>query len=196
MYLTCLLSTAIVHPVGRAQLQGTDRTRIASAGGADVVRAVITLSRALGRSSITEEEEQVMDQFVRQFAYVETRDGRDAEVQEGGGIWKISSATFEQTNQFLATNPDHNDTIYQNFDTVWSDLEYVDLEIPLYSGLAVKIHLVRLHQVGSVLSSTSTDADRAHYWNTNFKDGAENIQVWIYGVAELREVESKCKRNI
>ena len=193
VYLACLLSIVVVVPAGRAQLQGTDQTRTVSAGGADVVRAVITLSRALDMST-TEEEELVMEHFIRELAYVESRDGLDTE-EEGGGIWSTSSAVFEQTKQFVATNPDYNDTIYQNFDTVWSDLDHMDLEIPLYSGLAVKVHLLRLHQENTILTSTNTDADRAHYWLTHFKNGEGHTEVWIERVNQLREVESKPERK-
>ena len=187
-----LLFCSSSAPASRAQLQGTDLTKVNSARGADVVEAVIALSRVF--NAFTEDQEQPVHYFIRHMAYVESRDGQDTAGQPGGGIWRITPAIFEQTRQFIMANMDHDNAIYENFDTRWQTLDYMDLETPLYSGLAARIRLLQLYGANNFLTATENDLARAHYWLRHYKNGAGNTNVWTNNVNTLRSIQSKSPR--
>lgn len=153
--------------------------------GADVVRAVLARLNEVDKVDriTTPAEKQVMEQFIREMAYVETVDG--TENSRDGGIWGVSRELFEQTQQY--NFPELFNAISLAFCINWLDIQYSELRSPLYSALAVKVELFQLHSVNQRLEGTATDEQRANYWMSYF-DGTA-VSQWLTRTQQLRNTE-------
>lgn len=111
----------------------TDLTLQRDARGADVVRAVLArLSEVNPVDTITTSaEKQVIEQFIREMAYVETVDGTDYPQNSicDGGIWGVSRELFERTQQYGL--PQLFAAISSAFCINWQDVQYSQLRSSL-----------------------------------------------------------------
>ena len=153
----------------------------------DVVRAVISKIEAYDRFIIFDSA-STSPLFMRVMAYVETRDGATPDYDPNeGGLWNVSDTVFDRTQ----SDPLLNEIIMQlrylsspeNYirPIDWRSLNYSDLSIPFYSGLAVRliIHLKTL--------TASTKHSR--YWVNHFKDMSVNEDHWDEGELSLSREE-------
>ena len=165
---------------------GYDKTMSPGERGTDVVRAVISKIEAYGRF-ITFDSASTSPVFMRVMAYVETRDGATAD-PNGGGIWNVEDALFRRTQhdhrlnniimQLETANDSYLTPIY------WRSLNYSDLSIPLYSGLAVRL-IIHLNTLGSEIT-------HARYWIMHFKTGMSvSENQWNIDKNNLSRTESK-----
>ena len=164
-----------------------DLTLQRDAAGSDVVRSVLArlseLDSSYGTTTISAVDRQVIEQFIREMAYVETRDGEDS---SEGGIWGVSRELFQQTKQY--NNPRLFSTISSISCIDWASVSYDDLRTPLHSGLAIRIHLFSLYgSFGQRLQATATDEGKAQYWIQYFS--GTSAQLWVTRTQQLRRSE-------
>ena len=162
--------------------QGVDRTLVSEATGADVVRAASNrIQDMLGNDR----------QFLRRIAFVESTDGTDSDTfRQGyhGGIWQVNEDIFEIT-QDTATYPGLvalHQQIFDNFTINWTEsVEWTDLRIPLFSGLAARLFL------STIPEEIPCDiAGQATYWATHYNT-AGSAEDFIQDANTLSSRESK-----
>ena len=170
--------------------QMVDLTLDQNTTGADVVRAVqAKLDRSHLFDTPNATETQVYKLFIREAAYVESLDGADNAlgIHEGGGIWRVSSNIFHQTQQHNMT--ELFEGICRAFCIDWMNIQYSDLSTPLHSGIAISIHLLHLHS--QRIQVTASDADKARFWVSSFGSGSRSEIKWMLRVTELKRDEGK-----
>lgn len=168
--------------------QRVDQTTVPGSNGVNVVRAV--LSR-LDESRIFEQSgnADLTNVFLRNMAYVETRDGRDlpqGAIAIDGGIWKITRMQFQQTKELSSRHHHVYRAIAASLGQEWRDLEYRDLEKPLYSGLAARLYLTYVATTYSIIPPT---ARQGQFWSEKFKGGKGNLRLWQEAISLLRQTE-------
>jgi hypothetical protein len=162
-----------------------DLTLERDAVGADVVRSVLIKLEAFN-ATITSTEQQVMEQFMREMAFVQSKDGENnAQNAHDGGIWGVNRNLFETIRHY--NYPAVFSNICSGFCVGWFDLDYSDLRTPLYSGLAVRIQLYHLFYTSQGLQEGYTDEDMALFWVAHF--GGSDVNVWLTLVQQLRNFE-------
>ena len=157
-----------------------DLTLQRNAEGADVVRAV---QSKLDCSDLfdanTTMERQLYELFIREAAYVESLDGAENSL---GGIWRVSRDIFQKTQRYNST--ELFDCIYNVFGINWTNVQYSNLSIPLYSGIAISIHLHYLY--GQRLQVNATIMDNARFWVESFGEASRLDDKWLNRTDELR----------
>ena len=124
--------------------QGVDLTLQREASGSDVVRAAVNRIQT------------VLDfdrQFLRRIAFVESRDGTDTDTYRpgyNGGIWQVDEDKFLTTQVNSALNVERHDAIREAFDIDWPSVQWRDLRIPLYSGIAARLFLLNISDTESI----------------------------------------------
>ena len=118
--------------------------------------------------------------FLRRMAAVETSDGNTF-IADTGGILRIDATTFTFVNIFVPGS-DFEDTFQEEFYFEWSNTitGYGDLDVPLYSALAV---MVRLNITGHSILSDDIN-EQAQIWKNLFHLD-EDVQVFIEIVQQL-----------
>ena len=135
--------------------------------------------------------------FLRRMAYVETDDGLERP-SAGLGFWNISYETFNKTKTHLQCNSAPNNQIRHNMvnsslvNVDWCDITYVNLSVPMYSGLAAALYVDYLIDTQNINLPTSnssrmlsklwlrfmhTDVDnrsREATWNKKVKELSRN----------------------
>ena len=83
------------------------------------------------------------NEMLRRIAYVETRDGTQADAANGGGIWAVSERRFLQTQNLNANVrlPAKLRQIKSAFKIDWLQVQWRDLCVPLYSAIAARLVL-------------------------------------------------------
>ena len=181
--LACLIVTTYTASV--------DRTLEDNARGAEAVRSVLSRmeqSNVFDSPSISTQQAQVNEQFMREMAYVESEDGEMATDNMEGGIWRVENSIFEETLLYNYT------TLYQlicdAFCIDWRTVNYRDLTKPLYSGLAVQIHIYHLEITGRGLPEGATDRVKAAFWLEIFQRNQQRFfEKWLRCVSQLRDIE-------
>lgn len=169
--------------------QTVDMTLRINATGADVVRAVQSkLNESDLFSAPTSAERQVYEMFIRQAAYVESLDGAES---HDGGIWRVSRSIFLQTQQVNSTLLDG---ICLAFCINWMAVQYSQLNIPLYSGIAINIYLHYLYS--QRLRVTDSDTDRAIFWVQSFGKLSGSEDRWSSRIVQLRANEGNLKTAV
>ena len=166
----------------------SDKTLSPGERGPDVVRAVISRIEAYGRF-INFDSASTSPLFMRVMAYVETRDGAipDYDPNEGG-LWNVTDTVFDRTQ----SDPLLDEIIMQlrhlsspeNYirPVDWRSLNYSNLSIPFYSGLAVRLII---H-----LNTLSASTEHSRYWVNHFKaDMSVNKDHWDMGKHNLSREE-------
>ena len=184
--LLCLL-------VCLAHGQGVDLTLQRGANGTEVVRSVESKlsSTSLFYNLITPNEKEVYEQFVREMAYVESKNGGEESVQNGG-IWRVSRSMFELTQNANFIMDEVFVGICDAFCIDWQEVPYDELDKPLYSGLAVNIYLHHLYNMTGTtqrrLLVTDTDREKANFWVQSFGETRSFLQ-WSSKVQKHRDLE-------
>ena len=176
----CLLLSCVVS-------QRTDLTIVPGSNGVDVVRAVLS---KLDNSAIFPQSgnNDLTNVFLRNMAFVETRDGTDipdSAIAVDGGIWKITDRQFQQTEELSTGNSSVRDAIRSYLGQDWMDVVYGDLAKPLYSGLAARLYLNYIATSGVI---PPTDR-QGQFWSRTFKENRGDIQRWIEAITLLRQTE-------
>ena len=128
--------------------------------GKSVVRSTV---RKIAESGIFPDDFQSESQslFLIRMAFAETNNGEDTTPGRGdGGIWAISERTLRATTQHVILSErgqQFGKQILNSFGFNWTTTVSIDvrrnqfdilkMDIPLYSALAVMIHLKLLHRV-------------------------------------------------
>ena len=164
--------------------QGVDRTMQREATGADVVRAVSNRIQAVFGND---------RQFLRRIAFVESKDGTDSNTFRSGyhgGIWQVDEIAFRSTKD-TASHPGliaKHQQILDTFGINWSDVEWSDLRIPLFSGLAARLF------VSNIPADIPCDiSGQATYWKRHYNTfaGAGTEEKFMEDVNALNRMESK-----
>ena len=162
--------------------QGVDRTLEREASGADVVRAVVKkVESVFGKDN----------HFLRRIAYVESKDGTDKNTYRSGyngGIWQVDETGFRSTQDTDSHPrlPARYEEIMDAFGIDWSSVEWRDLRIPLYSGLAARLFLL------NIPAPIPRDVSgQAAYWKRyyNSRSGKGTEQKFIKDVKALEHTE-------
>lgn len=127
--------------------------------------------------------------FMRTMAFVETRDGTQVNYNANeGGLWNIDQTLFLRTQKDIQLSSiitrlnNTNDT--QNYvgPVNWQSIMYIDLSIPLYSGLAVRMLL-------QLAGSLPVAPRYPTYWNFHFKGDMSDPNEWNNGLHYLSNNE-------
>ena len=166
-----------------------DLTLVPGEHGVDVVRAVIAKLEA-SSGFIGFNPETKAASFMRTMAFVETNDGTQSDYNANeGGIWNVDRTLFSRTQMQGDTRLDSiirmlnaNDTRNYIGPVNWRSILYINLSIPLYSGLAVRM----LIQLGGSLPVAPI---YPMHWNTYFKSGMSRPSQWNDGLHYLSNNE-------
>ena len=135
--------------------QSVDQTLEREAFGAEVVRGVINkLQPVFGDDH----------QFLRRVAFAESKDGSDSDTYRPdyyGGIWQVDEEKFIET-QNITSYPELNATyqlILAEFGIDWLSVEWSNLIIPLYSGIAFRLFTITIK-----INKLTNVTGQAAYW--------------------------------
>ena len=181
--LQALALILFLHAFQVSTQQGVDRTLQREATGPDVVRAVSNKIQAVFGDD---------KQFLRRIAFVESKDGTDRNTFRPGyhgGIWQVDEIAFISTKD-TASHPGliaKHQKILDAFEINWSNAEWSDLRIPLFSGLAARLFLSNIPAaIPSDISGQATYWKR--YYNTFAGAGTE--EKFVQDVNALNRMES------
>ncbi len=172
-----VLILSIMFQLSAAQ-QTVDRTMQSGASGSDVVKAVTNRVQGVFGDD---------QQFLRQIAFVESKDGTDSSTYRSGyngGIWQVDDIAFRAT-QDTSSHPGlvlQYKKIKDAFGIDWQSVQGSDLRAPLYSGLAARLFLLTIPQ-----AIPSGVAEQAAYWKKyyNTASGAGTEQKFIDDINSL-----------
>ena len=178
--LLCLLLSCV-------STQSRDLTTVPGANGVNVVRAVLS---KLDASGIFEQSgnADLTNVFLRNMAYVESRDGVDFDahlINMDGGIWKITARQFQQTQNLPPRYRHVYGAIVNYLGQDWRSVEYRDLAKPLYSGLAARLYLTFFSTFGFIPPTNR----QGGFWSDLFKAGKGSIERWLSSITSLQQLE-------
>ena len=133
------------------------------------------------------------NRLLRRIAYVETRDGLDAETYRlgyNGGIWQVDEAIFNMT-QDTGTHPELLEYFQQilfAFGIDWPTSTWVDLRRPLFSALAARLYFTI---VDEDIPMAGDVRGQGEYWKRNYNSNPnDTVLVFIERVNEF-ELEGR-----
>ena len=173
--------------LGCVSTQRQDLTTVPGANGVNVVRAVLS---KLDDSNIFEQSgnADLMNVFLRNMAYVETSDGTAfPQANADGGIWKITAMQFQRTQNLAPRHSHVYGAITAYLGQDWSDVDYRDLEKPLYSGLAARLYLTYV----ATYTIIPPTLRQGYFWSEKFKSNKGDLVRWLTAVTRLQEIEGK-----
>ena len=184
--LTLLLATGVFCQ--------QDRTIVPGESGADVVQAVLAKLQYSGVFTSNSDMRETI--FMQRMAYVETRDGTEpprfptSTGNTTGGIWNISPRIFQSTltQTSLIQSIAHSRLLnYVN----WTAESQMNLSLPLYSGIALRIYLSTLSSVPSP-GAASISAQQS-FWIQHFHPENTSLitsmNTWVNDLNALGENE-------
>ena len=171
-----------------------DRTIIKGESGPDVVQAVLA---KLEYSNVFPSSNSDMREtiFMQRMAYVETRDGTEpprfpTTTNNTGGIWNVSPRIFQSTLTQTSLIQSISGSRLLNY-VNWTAQSQVNLSLPLYSGIAIRIYLSTLQNVPSP-GSTSRQ-EQQNFWIQNFhpenQTAITSMNTWINDLNALGDNE-------
>ena len=163
--------------------QGVDLTLQREASGSDVVRAAVNRIQAMFGFD---------RQLLRRIAFVESRDGTDTDTYRpgyNGGIWQVDEDKFLTTQANSALNVERHDAIREAFDIDWPSVQWRDLRIPLYSGIAARLFLLNISDTESIPCDVP---GQAAYWSTHYSSNTI-VETYIEDVTLLTSKNRKRK---
>ena len=174
-----LLCCAALLGVAHSQV---DLTLVPEANGTTVVQACLA---KITNANIFSADNQML----RRIAYVETRDGNDADTYtptNNGGIWQLSESKFLQTKTSSSSTLING--ISSSFGITWSTVQWVDLRKPLYSALAARLYLYLI----STSIPLGTDINgQATYWLNQYTSNGGTTSDFTTAVTVLQALEGK-----
>ena len=134
-------------------------------------------------------------QFLRRIAFVESKDGEDPNTfrpDYHGGIWQVDEIAFGATKD-TASHPGlvtKHQQIFERFGINWARVDWTELRIPLYSGLAARL------LISNVPDPIPCDiAGQAAYWKLHYNTiagaGTEEKFIQDVNALQLNPVESE-----
>ncbi len=169
-----------------------DRTIVAGESGADVVQAVLAkLEYSNVFSSSSDMRETI---FMQRMAYVETRDGTEpprfpTSSNNTGGIWNISPRIFQSTLSQTTLIQSVSRSRLLNY-VNWTSEAQVNLSLPLYSGIAIRLYL-SMFSVPSP-GATSRQAQQ-NFWIQHFHPENQTLiapmNTWVNDLNALGDNE-------
>lgn len=179
--------------------QRQDRTIVAGESGADVVQAVLSkLEYSNVFSSNNDMRETI---FMQRMAYVESRDGTEpprfpTSSNTTGGIWNVSPRIFQSTLGQTSLIQSISQSRLLNY-VNWTAAAQVNLSLPLYSGIAIRIYLSTL----SVPSPGATSRQaQQNFWIQNFHQENQTLlasmNIWINDLNALGNNEGTFIQDI
>ena len=166
-----------------------DLTVVENAVGADVVLATIT---KIENAEISPSDKRIL----RRIAYVETADG--VTPPPDGGIWNVKSENFAMTQEdmrlsfvLMEINIAFQAELLLSGVGQWEDLEWEDLDRPLWSALAARLWIYLQQEEHLVPIPTSSDIiGQASFWNTYYNTDGDPDK-FIDDVEQLELDESE-----
>jgi hypothetical protein len=169
-----------------------DRTIVAGESGANVVQAVLAkLEYSNVFSSNSDMRETI---FMQRMAYVETRDGTEpprfpTSSNNTGGIWNISPRIFQSTLSQTTLIQSISRSRLLNY-VNWTSEAQVNLSLPLYSGIAIRLYLSML----SVPSPGATSRQvQQNFWIQHFHQENQTLiasmNTWVNDLNALGDNE-------
>jgi hypothetical protein len=146
--------------------------------------------------------------FLRLIAYVETRDGKNLQGRNQGGLWKVDQNQFATVRLSKPLRDQYQRQIFQKFDFDYArkDLKYSDLDTPLSSALFALLYiLLRLGQNNQVLANIPSDSsNQGTFFATYYRQttGAKQRfdtsyrEFERYSCMEVMTSRSDCKLDI
>ncbi len=184
--MICLLLVVYWLKVASAKNDGTLMT---GQSGINVVIAVIEKINASQVFDVPQSlwydidgQRALVKQFLQYKAFVETEYGET--LNGTGGIWRVTEEHFTGTKSYIRDN-DHlrsriNNSLFLQID--WLSINYTNMSVPMYSGLATMIRLDQLLQHRTI--GLLTHGGLPRLWRENF-DG-NDIHTWNSRIKYLR----------
>ena len=174
-----ILTVSIYDPHSEVNLTMEPETT-----GTDVVKAVVSQIKA---SSFFENDYSY--DYVRRIAWVESEDGLRNETYRKdyhGGLWQVDEPLFLVTqNTSIPVLINKHNLVKTYFDTDWMTLQWRDLRIPLWSGLAVCLYMCTVDE-----EIPSDVTKQANHWNIHYNSKKENRQKPEKFIFEVKELEA------
>ena len=182
VFITAGIITAIIYaddPHHEVNL-----TRIPETTGLEVVEMVMSQIRT---SKIFESDH--MYDYIRRITWVESCDGlNDSAYREGyhGGLWQVDEPLFlvTQDNTSYPILTDKHKLVNDQFDVDWMTMQWKELRIPLWSGVAACLYMCTIDE--EIPSSISQQAE---HWSRNYNSKKEQPQEPKEFVVEVKELE-------
>ena len=174
-----LLCCAALLGVAHTQV---DLTLVPEAKGTTVVQACLA---KITNAKIFSADNQML----RRIAYVETRDGNDADTYtptNNGGIWQLSESKFLQTKTNSSSTLING--INNSFGITWSTTQWVDLRKPLYSALAARLYL---YLISTSIPLGNDINGQASYWLNQYTSNSGTTSDFTSAVTVLQALEGK-----
>ncbi len=162
--------------------QGVDLTLQREASGSDVVRAAVNRIQAMFGFD---------RQLLRRIAFVESRDETDTDTYRpgyNGGIWQVDEDKFLST-QDTNRSSTQNVAVRTAFNIDWPSVQWRDLRIPLYSGIAARLFLLNISDTESIPCDVP---GQAAYWSTHYSSNTI-VETYIEDVTLLTSKNRKRK---
>lgn len=124
--------------------------------------------------------------FLRRLAFVETRDGMDADTYRdgyNGGIWQLDESKYQATVQAARSNSltVEFQGIYDSFGIVWKNTQWYDLRIPFFSALGARLYL---GLIDSPIPFSFNISGQGVYWFDEYTSSNGSVQEFISSVNE------------
>ena len=162
----------------------TDQTIVAETYGEAVVLAVVG---KIQLSGIFPDDNSLL----RRIAYVESKDGNDADTYRlgyDGGIWQVDQIRFFIITQNTVQHPDLLTKYLQiqsQWGISWPSVVWNDLRKPFYSGLAASLILSTIDE--AIPLATEIEL-QGNYWKAHYNsDTANTVQQFVNDVTALEE---------
>ena len=158
---TLFLASLLLSPASALQLDVHDSVLESGRYGTDVV--LLSVAYVQHAAIIADHSK-----LLQRIAYVETQDGLDREAfNEGrnGGIWAVREDAFTSTQ--IGSDPllvRKREQIMVIFGINWEEVQWSELNKPLYSALAAQLVLFTAQD--SIPSDNDVVA-QAHFWREN-----------------------------
>ena len=127
--------------------------------------------------------------YIRHIAWVESTDGlNDATYRENyhGGLWQVDEPLFLVTqNISIPILRDKHKLVKIHFDINWMTLQWKDLRVPLWSGLAVCLYMCTVDE-----EIPSNVTKQAEHWNRNYNSKKQHQQKPEEFVAKVIELKT------
>jgi len=133
-------------------------------------------------------EKDHVHEYIRRIAWVETNDGLDnTTYRDGyhGGLWQVDKVIFLATqNSSYPILKDKHRLLQIQFDIDWLSVHWEELRIPLWSAMAIYLHMCTIDE--EVPSSISKQGD---HWNEHYNKKKEKPHPPKEFVVKVKELE-------
>ncbi|RUS84625.1 hypothetical protein EGW08_007597, partial [Elysia chlorotica] len=175
---------AVLAVMVKGQSSGPGQIRVNFAKGTEVVEAVLGVLRD---SCLYSDDAK----FLRNLAFVESRDGEDQDTYRPGytgGIWQVDRTQFERTKFESPRLSAEYSLLLSKLGIDWFGVTWADLVKPLYSGIAAALHLILEGAPGTVASDVTS---QAIFWVSRLRVGRSGQEFLI----SMQDLQTDCQRS-